>query len=67
MVDVSLGRMEVVEGTLRYRKPEMNQSARRIVDEHEQGAPRTAVLKPPMKRAIDLDQLAKAIAGSAVV
>src|ERR1051325_8146728 len=39
----------------------MHQPARRIVDKHQQGALRPAILKPPMLAAIDLDQLADAL------
>jgi hypothetical protein len=40
----------------------MHQPARRIVDKHQQGALRPAILKPPMLAAIELNQLADALA-----
>jgi hypothetical protein len=40
----------------------MHQPAGRVVDKHQQGALRSAVLEPPVLAAIDLDQFADAIA-----
>jgi len=52
---IRLGGMEVVEGVLRSGKAQMQQFARGVIDINEQGALRTAVLKPPVMRAIDLN------------
>ena len=40
----------------------MHQPAGRIVDEHQQGALRPAILEPPVLAAVDLDQFADALA-----
>ena len=64
-LEIRLGGMEVVEGVLRSGKAQMQQFARGVVDINEQGALRTAVLKPPVMRAIDLNQFAEAIAPTA--
>jgi hypothetical protein len=40
----------------------MHQPARRIIDKYQQGALRPALLKPPMLAAINLNQLADALA-----
>ena len=40
----------------------MHQPARRIIDKYQQGALRPAILKPPMLAAVDLNQLADALA-----
>src|SRR3712207_300617 len=57
--------MEVVKGRLAGDKPEVHQPARGIVDEDQQGAARTAVLKPVVIGAVDLDQFAQAFASVA--
>jgi hypothetical protein len=48
----------------RIDEPQRHQPVRRIVDECQQRAPRTAILKPGALRAIDLHQFAQAIAGA---
>src|SRR5271166_3221235 len=40
----------------------MHQPAGGVVDKHQQGALRPAVLEPPMLAAVDLDQFANALA-----
>jgi hypothetical protein len=40
----------------------MHQPAGRVVDEHQQGALRPAILEPPMLAAVDLHKLADAVA-----
>src|SRR4051794_2597727 len=40
----------------------MHQSVGRVVDEHQQGALRSALLEPPMLAAIDLHRVADAVA-----
>src|SRR5271157_394982 len=40
----------------------MHQPAGRVVDKHQQGALRPAILEPPMLAAVDLHQLADALA-----
>ena len=54
-------RLEIIERRLRLHKLQMHQPARRIVDVNEQRALRPARLKPPMPRAVDLDQFANTI------
>ena len=57
--------MEIGKGRLALDKLQVHQPTRRIVDEHEQRALRTAILKPPVLAAVDLDQLANAVAPGA--
>jgi hypothetical protein len=57
--------MEVGEGRLTFDKLQVHQPAGRIIDEHQQGALRAAILKPPMLAAVDLHQLANAVAPGA--
>ena len=52
--------LEIAEGALRCDKTQFHQGAGRIIDEDEQGAGIAAFLKPPVIRAVDLDQLAEA-------
>src|SRR3954468_2048106 len=61
-LQISPGRMEIRERRLALDEPQMHQPARRIIDKHQQGALRPAILKPPMLAAIDLNQLADALA-----
>ena len=60
-LDVGSGRPEIVEGALALDELQMHQPARRIVDVDEEGALRSPGLEPPVFRAINLDQLAKAV------
>lgn len=60
-LDVGAHRLEIGERALaRHELQSINW--RRIVDEHQQRALRTALLEPPMLAAIDLDQLADTVA-----
>src|SRR3954464_9877471 len=61
-LQISPGRMEIRERRLALDKVKVHQPARRIVDKHQQGALRPAILKPPMLAAVDLNQLADALA-----
>src|ERR1041384_7259320 len=61
-LQIGPGRMEIRERRLALDKPQMHQPARRIVDKHQQRALRPAILKPPMLAAVDLNQLADALA-----
>src|SRR3954451_24562136 len=61
-LQIGPGRMEIRERRLALDEPQMHQPARRIIDKHQQGALRPAILKPPMLAAIDLNQLADALA-----
>jgi hypothetical protein len=54
--------MEISESRLALDKLRMRQPARRVVDEHQQRALRAAVLEPPVLTAVDLHQLADALA-----
>jgi len=54
--------MEISESRLALDKLKMHQPARRVVDEHQQRALRAAVLEPPVLAAVDLHQLADALA-----
>ena len=40
----------------------MHQSAGRVVNKHQQGTLRPAILEPPMLAAVDLNQFANAVA-----
>ena len=53
--------MQIVEGVLRPGKAQVKQLASRIINENQKRAFGTAILKPPMVRAINLHQLAKAL------
>jgi hypothetical protein len=52
----------VGEGALALDHLQVHELARSIVDEHQERALRTAVLEPPVLRAVDLDKLAAAVA-----
>src|SRR3954449_8352040 len=54
--------MEIRERRLALDELQMHQSAGGVIDEHQQGALRPAILKPPMLAAVDLNQLADALA-----
>jgi hypothetical protein len=54
--------LEVGEGALAGDEAQVHQAAGGVVDDHQQGALRSAILEPPVLTAIDLDQLAEAIA-----
>src|SRR5215467_15080753 len=60
-LQIGARRLEIIERRLRLHELQMHQLARRIVDVNEQRALRPARLKPPMPRAVDLDQLPNAI------
>jgi hypothetical protein len=64
-LEVAAGRAEIIECRFRRDKSQMHQSACRIVNKRQQRALRRAILKPRMFRAVDLHQLAKAIAPAA--
>src|SRR5467141_1973534 len=53
---------EIGDGRLAFDKLQVHQPARRIVDKHQQRALRPAVFEPPMFAAVDLHQLANALA-----
>src|ERR1700746_948165 len=59
---ISAGRLEIGKGRLAFDKLQMHQTAGRIVNKHQQGALRPAVLEPVMLAAIDLHQFANALA-----
>jgi hypothetical protein len=61
-LQIGARRVEVGEGRLALDKLQMHQPAGRVIDKHQQGALRSAVLEPPVLAAIDLDQFADAIA-----
>src|SRR5205085_5781328 len=61
-LQIGAGGVEVRESRLALDKLKMHQPARRVVDEHEQRALWAAVLKPPVLAAVDLHQLADALA-----
>src|SRR5215475_4669290 len=60
-LQIGARRLEIIERRLRLHELQMHQPARRIVDVNEQRTLRPARLKPPMPRAVDLDQLPNAI------
>jgi hypothetical protein len=57
--------VEIGKGRLALDKLQVHQPTRRIIDEHEQRALRTTILKPPVLAAVDLHQLANAVAPGA--
>ena len=60
--EVGAGGSEISKGRLTLDKLEVHQATGRVVNEHEQRALRPAILKPPVLAAVNLDQLANAIA-----
>src|SRR6516225_9654519 len=64
-LEIAARRAEIIECRFRGDKSQMRQSACRVVDKREQCALLRAALKPRMFRAVDLHQLAKAIAPAA--
>src|SRR5215218_3999139 len=56
---------EVVEGRLGWHEAQVHETARRVVDEHQERARRAAVLEPPMLGAVDLHELAHAVPAGA--
>src|SRR5512132_4002928 len=60
--EVGAGGIEISKGRLALDKLEVHQAIGRVVNEHEQRALRPAILKPPVLAAVNLDQLANAIA-----
>jgi hypothetical protein len=54
--------VKVGEGRLALDKLQVHQPAGRIVDKHQQGALRPAILEPPVLAAVDLHQFANAVA-----
>src|SRR6516225_12489285 len=63
--EISTGGMEIGKGRLTLDKLQVHQPARRVINEHEQRALRATSLKPPVLAAVDLDQLANAVAPGA--
>jgi len=63
--EVGASRVEIRKGRLALDKLQVHQPTRRIINEHEQRALRTAILKPPVLAAVDLHQLANAVAPGA--
>jgi hypothetical protein len=62
LLQIGAGRPKVIKRRFRGDEPQVHQPARRIVYEGQQRARRAAVLKPGVLRAVDLHQLAQAIA-----
>ena len=60
--EIGASSSEISKGRLTLDKLEVHQATGRVVDEHEQRALRPAILKPPVRAAVNLDQLANAIA-----
>ena len=61
-LQIGTGGVEIGESQLTLDKLEVQQPAGRVVNEHQQSALRTAILKPPMLAAVNLHQLADALA-----
>ena len=57
--------MEIGKGRFTLDELEVHQPTGRIVDEYKQRALRTAIFKPPVLAAVDLHQLANALAPGA--
>jgi hypothetical protein len=62
---IALQHLEIGKSALRSRESKRNQAACRIVDEDDQRAARSAILKPAVFAPIDLDQLAEMLAADA--
>jgi hypothetical protein len=62
VLQIGARRLKIGKSRLALDELEMHQPTGRVVDKYEQGALRTAILKPPMLAAVDLHQLAKAFA-----
>ena len=60
--EVGAGRVKIGKGRLTLDKLQVHQPTGRVVDEHQQGALRAAILKPPVLVPVDLYQLADAVA-----
>ena len=61
-LQISAGCMEIGERRLALDKLQMHQPAGRVINEHQQGALRSAIFEPPMLAAIDLHQFADTLA-----
>src|SRR6202047_5520196 len=61
-LQISAGCMEIGERRLALDKLQMPQPAGRVINEHQQGALRSAIFEPPMLAAIDLHQFADTLA-----
>jgi hypothetical protein len=61
-LQIGAGRMEIGERRFAFDELQVHQPAGRVVNEHQQGALRPAIFEPPMLTAVDLDQLANAVA-----
>src|SRR3546814_8698735 len=59
--NIRAGRIHIGNSSLALDHLEVHQLTGRVVDIDEQGALRPAILKPPMLRTVDLDQLAAAV------
>src|SRR3546814_14494021 len=59
--NIRAGRIHIGNSSLALDHLEVHQLTGRVVDIDEQGALRPAILKPPMLRTVDLDQLAEAV------
>jgi hypothetical protein len=64
-LEVGAGRIEIGKGRFPLDKLQVHHPTRRIIDEHQQRALRTTILKPPMLAAVDLHELANALAPGA--
>src|SRR5204863_6150954 len=61
-LQIGAGRPEVIKCRFRADEPQLHQPAGRIVHKSQQRAWRAAILEPGVLRAVDLHQLAQAIA-----
>src|SRR5271169_2334716 len=59
-LQIGARRVKISKSRLALDELQMHQLAGRVVDEHQQGALRPAILKPPMLAAVDLHQFADA-------
>ena len=57
--------MKIGKGRFTFDKLQVHQPTARVVDEHKQSALRATILKPPVLAAVDLQQLANALAPGA--
>jgi hypothetical protein len=62
ILQIGPGGLEISEGALAGDEAQVHQPTGGVVHEYQQGALRAAILEPPVLAAVDLDQLAEAVA-----
>ena len=62
LLEIGAGCPEVIKRRFRGDEPQLHQPARRVIHKSQQRAGRAAILKPGVLGAVDLHQLAQALA-----